>query len=253
MNKIILKLSEERFNFFKYILFTYLKCNKIYDKNIEKNVFFVPFKKTLKSAYIRALSRFLKGKNIKEIMCVEKGIKKHFQTEFSIINGINIYRTIFCDVLNFVSNNKLFDYEIIFISDNIKEIKFLAEKCVKNVKTLSVLTNKPYLYESMRDYFFEKYGVMLNIKVKKDKLKKHNKIYVNAGGMIVFDKALFKNINLIDIYGVYEGGFNEIIFENNKLSKEYTKLLKCPYCAALADFLEQDKSGEKIKIVNIKK
>lgn len=253
MNKIILKLSEERFSFLKYILFTYFKCNKIYEQNIEKNVFFVPFRKTLKSAYIKALSRFLKYKNIKVIMCVEREINRYFKSNFSIINGINIYRTIFCDILNYLSNNKLFDYEIIFISDNIKEIKLLAEKCIKNVKNISVLTNKPFLYESTRDYFFEKYGVMLNIKVKKDKLKKHNKIYVNAGGMRVFDKSLFKNLNLIDIYGVYEGGFNEIIFENNKLSKEYTKLLKCPYCAALADFLEQEKSEEKIKIVNIKK
>lgn len=253
MNKIILKLSEERFSYLKYILFTYFKCNKIYEKNIEKNVFFVPFKKTLKSAYIKGLSRFLKSKNIKEIMCVEKETIKHFKKEFSIIDGKNIYRTIFCDILTFLSCNKLFDYEIIFISDNIKEIKFLAENCVKHVKSLSVLTNKPFLYESMRDYFFEKYGVMLNIKVKKERLKKHNKIYVNAGGMRVFDKYLFKNLHLIDIYGVYEGGFNEIIFENNKLSKEYTKLLKCPYCAALADFLEQDKSDEKLKILNIKK
>ena len=94
---------------------------------------------------------------------------------------------------------------------------------------------------------------MLNIKVKKEKLKKNNKIYVNAGGMRVFDKSLFKNVNLIDIYSVYEGGLNEIIFENNNLSKEYTKLLKCPYSAALADFLEQEKSEEKLKIVNIKK
>ena len=87
MNKIILKLSEERFSYLKYILFTYFKCNKIYEKNIEKTVFFVPYKKNLKSAYIKALSRFLKSKNIKEIMCVEKEIKKDFQTEFSIING----------------------------------------------------------------------------------------------------------------------------------------------------------------------
>lgn len=253
MNKMILKLSEENFSFIKYILFTYFKCDKIYEKNIKKDVFFIPFKKRLKPAYIAALTRFLKKKNTEEILVVDKEIKECFKKEFSIIIGKNIYSAIFCKVLEFLADGKLDNYEIIFISDNIKEIKKQAESCVKKVKNISVLTNKPYLYESMRDYFLEKYGVMINIRTKKEKLKKHNKIYVNSGAVRVYEKSAFKNVNLLDIYDVYEGGLKYIIFENNNKSKEYTKLLKCSYSAALAEFLESDKMIKNIKIVNIKK
>lgn len=253
MNKMILKLSYEKFSFVKYFLFTYFKLEKIYDKNIEKDIFFIPFKKRLKPRYIAALTRFLKRKNIKEILVLDEEIKEYFRTEFSIIIGKNIYRAIFCEALDFLADGKLDNYEIVFISDNIAEIKKEAESCVKKVKSISVLTNKAYLYESMRDYFLEKYGVMINIKTKKEKLKKHNKIYVNAGSVRVFEKTLFKNVNLLDIYNVYEGGFNHIILENTKASKEYTKLLKCAHSAALAEFLEEDKKANNLKIVNIKK
>ncbi len=253
MNKIILKLSKENFSYIKYFLFTYFKRDKIYEKFIEKNVFFIPFKKSLKSAYLKALIRFLKRKNIEKILPLDEEIKESLRKDFSVINGKNIYRTIFCDVLVFMSENKLFNYEIIFISDNIAEIKKQAESCVKKVKSISVLTNKPYLYDSMRDYFLEKYGVMINIRTKKEKLKKHNKIYVNAGAVKVYEKSVFKNVNLLDIYNVYEGGYRHIILENNSYSKEYTNLLKCAHTAALAEFLEEENEVKSLKIVNIKK
>lgn len=253
MNKIILKLKKEKFSFFKYFLFTYLKYYKIYEKNVVNDVFFIPIRKSLKNSYIKALSAFLKSKNISQILVVDDEIKDTFKTEFSIIYGKNTYRTMFCDVLSFLAENKLFNYEIVFLSDNIKEIKEYAENCVKKVKSISVLTQKPYLYESMRDYFLLKYGVMINIKTKKEKLKKHNKIYVNAGGKRVFEKSTFKNVVLLDIFNVYEAGFCHIILENNKLSKEYTKLLKCSHTAGLAEFLEEEKKGFNLKIVNIKK
>ncbi len=253
MNKVILKLSKDNFSFFKYILFTYFKCDKIYEKNVEKNVFFIPFKKRLKPAYLRALVRFLKNKNIDKILILDDEIKDCFKKEFSIINGKNIYSAIFCDVLDFIAEGKIHDYEIIFISDNIAEIKKQAESCIKKVKNISVLTNKPYLYESMRDYFLEKYGVMMNIRTKKEKLKKHNKIYVNAGSVRAYEKTAFKNVILLDIYNVYEGGYSHIIFENNSVSKEYTNLLKCAHSAGLAEFLEEENEIKKLKIVNIKK
>lgn len=253
MNKIILKLSKERFSYFKYFIFTYLKRDKIYEKFVEKDVFFIPFKKRLKPAYLKALVRFLKRKKIERILPFDEEIKESLRKDFSIINGKNIYRTIFCNVLSFLAENKLDNYEIVFISDNIAEIKKQAEQCVKKVKSISVLTDKAYLYESMRDYFLEKYGVMINIRTKKEKLKKHNKIYVNAGAVRVYERSAFKNVNLLDIYNVYEGGYRHIILENNSYSKEYTNLLKCSHTAALAEFLDEEKKVKNLKIVNIKK
>lgn len=250
---MILKLCENNFSFFKYFLFTYFKMDKIYEKNIENNVFLIPFKKTLKHRYLLALTRFLKRKKIDEICVIDDLLKDELRNSFSIINGKNIYRTIFCDILNFMSENKLYNYEIIFVSDNINEIKNLAQKCVKNVKTISVLTQKPYLYESMRDFFLQKYGVMLNIKGKKDKLKKHNKIYVNCGANKIYDKTTFKNVNILDIYNVYEGAYRHIILDAEGEAKKITKLLKCPYSLALAEFLNGVKKEKNYKIVNIKK
>ena len=105
----------------------------------------------------------------------------------------------------------------------------------------------------MNDFLLSKYGVKLNIRTKKEKLKKHNKIYINCGSNRVFEKNFFKNVNMLDIYNVYEGVFNTIILEATAKEKEYTKALKCPYSLALAEFLYGTQNVKKVKIVNIKK
>ena len=105
----------------------------------------------------------------------------------------------------------------------------------------------------MSDFFLSKYGINLNIKEKKDKLKKNKKIYVNAGANKVFEKNTFNNVNLIDIYNVYDGAYHDIILESTRKSKYYTKHLKSPYKVALAEFINEEKKGKNIKIVNIKK
>ena len=253
MEKIIIVKDKKRLSFIKYFIFTYLKCSKIFEKNLRGDILYIPYKKRLKKPYITAIEKFLKKKQIKEILPLEEEFKGCFNNYFRVINGINIYRTIFCDVLNFFAKNNLYEYEIVFISDNLKEIKELAQKCVKKVKSISVLTQKPFLYESMSDFFLSKYGVNLNIKEKKDKLKKNKKIYINAGANRVFEKNTFNNVNLIDIYNVYEGAYHDIILESTQKSKHYTKLLKCPYNAALAEFINEQKNAKNIKIVNIKK
>lgn len=250
---IILKKSKENFSYIRYFMFIYLKKYRVYEKNIKNDILFIPYKKRLNSRYLKALVEFLRSKNTEKFMTFDEDIKNEFKKYFSVIYGKNIYNTIFYDILNFMSKNKLYEYEIIFISDNIKEIKNLIDKCVKNVKAISVFTQKPHLYESMQDYTISKYGVLLNIKTKKDKIKKHNKIYVNCGHSEVFDKGMFKNVNLLDIYNVYENSFSSIILESTAKEKEYTKVLECPYSLALAEFLYGNESDKKYKIVNIKK
>lgn len=251
--KLILVKNKKSFSYLRYFLFTYFKNYSVYDKFIEDDIFYIPFKKRLSDAYLNALKTYLKTKNMQLFLSFDEEIKKEFKKVFSTINIINIYNTIFLDVLKFFTKNNLYEYEIIFVSDNIKEIKDLIDKCIKNVKSVSVLTEKPYLYESMKDYVFLKYGVLLNVKSKKEKLKKHNKIYVNCGYIRVFDKNLFKNVNMIDVFDVYEGVINSIILEANQKEKEYARKLDCPYSLALAEFLYGEEKEKKYKIVNIKK
>ena len=253
MKKIILLKQKEKFSYIKYFLFTYFKKYSLYDKYIEKDIFKIPCKKRLKRAYLKALCQFLKNKNITHILTFDEEIKEALRNNFSIIIGKNIYRTIFLDILNFLSENMLYEYEVIFISDNIKEIKELMEKCAKSVKNVSVLTQKPYLFESLKDLMLSKYGMTLNIRTKKEKLKKNHKIYVNTGANRIFEKSMFKNVNMIDIYNVYEGAYNEIILCATPEVKEYTKQLKCPYLLPLAEFLYGEKKDKNLKIVNIKK
>lgn len=253
MKKIILSKQKESFSYIKYFMFTYLKKYSLYNKYIKGDILFVPYKKRLKYAYLKAICEFLKSKNITHILTFDEDIKEGLRNNFSIIIGKNIYRAIFLDILNYTAKEKLYEYDIIFISDNIKEIKELMEKCVKRVRNVSVLTEKPYLFESLKDLMLSKYGVTLNIRTKKEKLKKNNKIYVNSGANRIFEKSMFKNVNMIDIYNVYEGAYNEIILCATPRSKEYTKRLKCPYLLPLAEFLYGDRIDENVKIVNIKK
>lgn len=250
---IILKKEKNNFSYIKYFLFTYLKKYSIYEDYIKNDIFFIPYKKRLNIRYFDAISEFLKIKNVEKFLTFDEDIKKELKKHFSAINGKNIYNTIFCDILDYLSQGNIHEYEIIFISDNLKEIKEKIDKCVKNVKKISVLTQKEDLYESMKDYTFSKYGVVLNIKTKKEKLKKHNKIYVNCGYSQVFDKNLFKSVNMIDIYNVYEGAINTIILESSAKEKEYTNALNCPYSLGLAEFLYDEEKNKKYKIVGVKK
>lgn len=253
MKRIIVKKQKEGFSYIKYVLFTYFKKYSLFDEFLKKDVLFIPYKKRLKSAYLKAICVFLKSKGTKEILALDEDVKNVLKYNFSVINGENIYSAIFNNILDFLASGKLYEYEVIFLSDNIKEIKKLSEKCVKNVKNISILTEKPYLYESLKDLMIQKYGVTLNIRTRKEKLKKKNKIYVNAGFHRVFEKGTFNNVNILDIYNVYEGGYNEIILYPDKKAKEYTNLLKCPYNQALAEFLYGEKIPDDLKIVNIKK
>jgi len=256
MNKILAYTKKENFSYILYFLFTYLKIDKAYKKYLNENIFEIPYKKSIKQRYIEALKRFLRKNNISKI-CFFKNEKKEiieeFKISFSIINGKKIYSAIFKDILLYLSQNMLHEYEVIFISDNLKEISEMARKCVKNVKNISVLTEKPYLYESIKDEFFKKYGISINTKTKKDKLKKHNKIYVNCGANKVFPENTFKNVNIIDIYNVYEGAYNEIILCAEGNIKKYINELKTPLNLRCAEFFEDEKNVKKYKIANIKK
>jgi len=253
MNSVIIKKQKNGFSYVKYFLFTYFKKYSLFEENLKKDVLYIPCKKTLKNSYLKAICVFLKNKGINAVLTFDEDIKRVLKYNFSVIDGINIYRAIFNNILDFIASQKLYEYEVVFLSDNIKEIKELAEKCVKKVKNISVLTKKPYLYESLKNLMIKKYGVTINIRTKKEKLKKKNKIYINAGANRAFDKSTFKNVGILDIYNVYEGAYNEIILYPDKKAKEYTKLLKCPYNLPLAEFLYGEKIPEDLKIVNIKK
>lgn len=253
MKKIILTKTKKDFSYIKYFMFVYMKKYNLYDKYIHNDIFYIPYKKRLKIRYLDTICDFLKRKNIDSFLAFDEEIKKHFKKHFSAIIGKNIYSTLFCDILDFLSKNKLYEYELVFISDNLKETKKLAEKSVKKVKSISVLTQNPYLYESMKDYLYSKYGITLNIKTKKEKFKKHNKIYINCGANRVFEKSAFTNVNILDIYNVYDGAYSTIILESSEHEKKYTNTLKCPYSLGLAEFLYSEKDNKKYKIVNIKK
>ena len=253
MKKIILTKTKNDFSYIRYFMFLYFKKYNLYKKYIKENIFFIPYKKRLNNRYLQRIKEFMKYEKITDFFTYEEEIKSYFKNYFCVIYGKNIYRDIFCDIINFMTKEKSYEYELIFISDNIKEIKILAEKTVKKVKSISVLTQKPFLYESMKDYFFFKYGVLLNIKTKKEKLKKHNKLYINCGANRTFDKNSFAGVNILDIYNVYEGAYKTIILESKGKEKEYTNLLKCPYLIGLAEFLHDGKQGKKYKIADIKK
>lgn len=251
--KLILKKSKDGFSYIRYFLFVYFKRYGLYEKYIENNTFKIPYKKTINLRYKEALKEFLRWKKTEKILPLDDDLKEEFKKYFSVINGKNIYNTIFCDALNFLADNRLFEYEIIFVSDNIKEIKSRIEQCAKSVKGISVLTKRPHLYESLSEFTLYKYGVLLNIKTKSEKLKKNKKIYVNCGHSPLFDKGFFKNVNMIDIYDVYEGAYKNIILKADEEEKEIIKCLKCPFSIGFAEFLYGKETEKKFKISAIKK
>lgn len=250
---IILKKSKNNFSYIRYFLFTYLKIYRVYEKYFNKNIFYIPYRKTLSLRYFERIKEFLRKKEVIKILPLDKDVKECFKKYFSVIYGKYIYNTIFYDVLNFLAQDRLFEYEIIFISDNVKEIKEKLEKCIKKCAAVSVITEKPSLYDSLKEYTLYKYGVLLNIKTKKEKLKKKNKIYVNCGHSIYFDKSFFKNVTLLDIYGIYEGAYNNIILEANKEEKDFIKPLECDFSHNIAEFLYGKEFKKKFKIKAVKK
>lgn len=250
---IILKKSKNNFSYIRYFLFTYLKIYSVYEKYFNENIFYIPYKKTLKIRYFERLKEFLRKKEVIKILALDDDIKEHFKKYFSVIYGKYIYNTIINDVLNFLADGRLFEYEIIFISDNLKEIKVMIEKCVKNVKSVSVLTRNSNLYDSLKEFTLYKYGTELNIRTKKEKLKKKNKIYINCGHNLVFEKSFFKNVNMLDIYGVYEGVYKNIILEAKESEKEFIKPLECEFSIGIAEFLYGKECNKNFKIKAVKK
>ena len=250
---IILKKKSENFSYIRYFLFVYFKRYGLYKKYIDENVFFIPYKNTIKPRYLVTLKEFLQREGTDKIIALDEDISSYFKKCFSVIYGKNIYNTIFCDALNFLSNGRLFEYEIVFVSDNLKEIKNLIEKCAKKVKAISVLTQKPKLYENLAEFTLYKYGIELNIKTKKEKLKKNKKIYINCGHTEAFEKSFFKNVNMLDIFNVYEGVYKKIILEANEKEKEFIKPLNSAFSHDLAEFLYKKETTKKFKIVSIKK
>ena len=91
MEKIIIVKDKKRFSFLKYFIFTYLKCSKIFEKNLKGDILYIPYRKRLKKPYITAIERFLKKKQIKEILPIEQELTGYFNYCFRVINGINIY------------------------------------------------------------------------------------------------------------------------------------------------------------------
>lgn len=250
---LILKKSKDGFSYIRYFLFVYFKRYDLYEKYIENNVFKIPCKKELKPRYKEALKEFLRKRKTEKILPLDDELKDYFKKYFSVIYGKNIYNTIILDVLNLLAEGRLFEYEIIFVSDNIKEIKSIIEKCVNHVSGVSVLTNRPDLYNSLSEFALYKYGVFLKIKTKKEKLKKNKKIYLNCGHSPVFEKSFFKNVNMLDIYDVYEGAYKNIILKADEEEKELLKSLECPFSIGLAEFLYGKENDKKFKTVSIKK
>ena len=250
---LILKKSKNGFSYIRYFLFSYFKRYNLYEKYIEKSVFKIPYKNELKPRYKEALKEFLRYKKTEKILPLDDDLKEYFKKYFSVICGENIYNTIVYDALEFLAGGRLYEYEIVFVSDNIKEIKNIIEKCIKYAGGISVLTKRPELYEGLAEFTLYKYGVLLNIKTKNEKLKKNKKIYVNCGHSVIFDKGFFKNVNMLDIYNVYDGAKRNIILKADEKEKEFSKSLNCPFSIGLAEFLYGKECDKKFKIVSIKK
>ena len=72
MNKIIIKKCENNFSYIRYFIFTYIKKYSVYEKYIEEDIFYLPYKKRLNKAYLKALVEFLKKKNISVFLSFDK-------------------------------------------------------------------------------------------------------------------------------------------------------------------------------------
>ncbi|MBR4891125.1 MAG: hypothetical protein IKU15_07555 [Clostridia bacterium] len=266
MQGCFIKESEEfkKIDLFFYKLFGF---KKILKKMIVNDNFKILKLPKLNKKYYRKFLKFLNKEKVKEICLdnnVNKELKEFLIKEFKETEKESVFKEIFSDVIIFFAKKKglnLNNSEIIFISSTPSLLKEYILKIYKNVKNISVITNKKEKFDKLIEDFQKDYGIFIKIKDKNEKVKKQNTIYINIEKEKFLCDESFLNVNLIDIFKNYKGAFNDIYFhyktnsesilkkekivKNLSFTQFYIKNL-CENCNNLSFFKEK-----RYKIVNI--
>lgn len=273
-------MEEKKVSKPEFFLFYYFGWKKLLKKNtyLKENMCLLKIplpeftKEEKKKRYFLKVMRYLKKKNVKKLYInhiQDNQLKCILKKEFPVFYGKELFSAYFSDILKFFITKKGYrseSCEIIFISNYPKVVREYILQCYKNVKNISIFTTNGTLFQALIDEFREKYGMFIQKKGKNDKVKKHNKIYVNLDAERIVDSAFFKDANILDIYDIYKNAINEILFsykiKDNSFLKENKIVKNIPFTEYYAKALCKEKDGKKMidflkekhyKIVNIKK
>ncbi len=255
-------------------LFYYLGIKRIFKKNIikEKDFFIVkiPFlftmKEKRKQKYYEKLCNYFHKMNVKNV-CAEQIDESlflyHLRKEFYLCNGISVFYENFPNIITAFAEKKGFSLqvcEVVFISNYPNEIKKLIESTIHLVKGFSVYTKQAEHFVSLVDEMRASYGVFIGIK-KEEKPKKYHKIYVNCEVTNILDENFFQSVLLLDIHGVYLGGYRDVIFSYKTKEDGILKEQKIKKNLSFTEFYKKIKQNEEnmnekqkknhYKIVNI--
>lgn len=214
-----------------------------------------------KRDYTRACYK-IKKKGIKKVCYPyfkDKILEYYIKQEFKIYQGESILSEIFPEVLSFIAKKKnigLSDCHLVFIGNRPDITEKYINKICRIVRRISLLTTKPYLFSNIIKKYQEDYGIFIDIKGKDDKVKKYRYIYVNLDHKKVFREDLFRNANLLDIYKIYKGSFQQIVLEFMTESEAMIDKYQIIKNISFAEFIRENNqniSENDYKIVNIEK
>lgn len=236
MNYCYMTVTDDysKLEIFLFCFFGYRRLlkNKIIKRN-NMNMIKIPLppkmKEKHKKRYFTKLCRYYHEINVKNICFHNLNddlLKYYIKTEFQMISGSMVFYEIFLDIISFFAAKKgynLNECELIFISNYPKEVHKLILKCFKYVKNISVYTTNPRKFENLSNELRNQYGIFIEIKNGKNKVRKYNKIYINCEADRIVDEASFQSVNLIDIYKVYKGGFHDVLLSYKTKEDRFIK------------------------------
>lgn len=225
MKNCYIKITE-KFSKIDFFLFRHIRWNRLLKKNtFTKDAFHIiqipvsfKMKENKKKKYYTKICKYLHAIGV-ETICfyqIEDDLLRYYlNCEFQRVKGYDTFRTLFPRILTYFATKKgynLNEIELCFITNHLDKAKALIMKSFKKVKGITVYTQNPMDFENFTKEFRETYGIFIHVHGKNDKVKKYNKIYINCEDNRIFDEDYFKTVNLIDIYGTYNGGYQDIIF-----------------------------------------
>lgn len=274
MENCFIKKHEKNKKF--YCLYFYfigylLTFHKIKKENIK--ILKIPtasdFHKSFQIKYANRICKLLHRHHVKNI-CIEQiedgVLQDYLKREFTIFYGREIFIDIFPEVLKFFTKKKgysLNECELVFIANYPEDIVQYLEKCKKMVKNISVFTNNKENFEKITNHFLKNYGIHMHLLGENDKIKKHQRIYINCEPIKIVKETFFESVFLIDIFNIYKGAFSKIILfyktEDDKFLKENEVIKNLSFTS----FYVKEKGGKadihaflknkNFKIMNIKK
>lgn len=229
--------TTEKGNKIEILLFCFFGIKRLFKKRIIKGnklmLTFIPLPHSLgeklKKLYFKKLCNFFHKMHIRNICAYnikDALLAYELRNEFNILKGISVFYDHFYDILKRFSQKMgypLQECELVLISNYPKEAQQYILKMIKDVKSIAIFTTKPDHFKNMVEEIKNQYGIYITLKNQDDKVKKCKKVYINLEPTPIFKESFFQSVHMIDLYQLYQGAFQDVIFSYNTVEEDVIK------------------------------